>query len=328
MGELGTGSGIANELVAVAVAGDLEFRTVSAGSGYACGTTTDDAGYCWGRNDLNQLGIGGAGGNRTTPTPVAGGLAFEVVRAGVIVTCGLDSSGSAHCWGLNTVGQAGRSSPAEIPEPMVVEGSETFVTLDIGGNHACAAASDGEGFCWGDNGTGQLGTGSTSVPLREPTPVSGGLEFQLVTVALDASHTCGLTMQGEAFCWGANNRGQLGDGSNTNRAAPVPVSGGLVFESLDAGQFHTCGVATDGRAHCWGWNADGQLGDGTTADRSTPVAVATDLRFDMISAGQIHTCAVSVDGAVWCWGDGGDGQLGNDDTQDSSVPVRVEVAEE
>lgn len=326
-GELGTDSGATNETAAVAIAGDLRLRTISAGSGYACGTTTDDEAYCWGRNDLNQLGIGGSSDNQNIPTPVAGGVAFDVVRAGVIVTCGLDTSGAAHCWGLNTLGQAGRSSPAEITEPLVVEGSETFVSLDIGGNHACGAASDGDGFCWGANATGELGTGNTSIPQRQPTPVAGGLKFQLVTVALDAAHSCGLTPQGEGFCWGWNNRGQLGDGTTTNRAAPTAVSGGLLFQSLDAGQFHTCGVATDGQAYCWGWNGDGQLGDGSTTDRSTPVQVATDIRFESISAGLIHTCGVSVDEEIWCWGDGGDGQLGNDDTQDSSVPVRVVVRE-
>src|SRR5439155_26386902 len=89
-----------------------------------------------------------------------------------------------------------------------------------------------------------------------------------------AQSSCGLTTSGAAYCWGFNKWGQLGNGTTTNSATPVPVSGGLTFEAISAGGQQSCGLTTGGVAYCWGWNARGQLGNGTTTDRYTPVKVA------------------------------------------------------
>jgi alpha-tubulin suppressor-like RCC1 family protein len=78
-----------------------------------------------------------------------------------------------------------------------------------------------------------------------------------------------------AYCWGMNTNGQVGDGSTTNRPAPVVVAGGLTLASLAAGGLHTCGVTSGGAAYCWGSGNLGQLGDGTGLDRQTPVAVVS-----------------------------------------------------
>jgi alpha-tubulin suppressor-like RCC1 family protein len=100
--------------------------------------------------------------------------------------------------------------------------------------------------------------------------VSGG-PFSNVTAG--SSHTCALTSAGAAYCWGANDHGQLGDGTLTMRTSPVLVGGGLTFFSLSAGGSHTCGV-TIGGAYCWGANGNGQLGDGTTTDSAVPAKVS------------------------------------------------------
>jgi len=106
-----------------------------------------------------------------------------------------------------------------------------------------------------------------------PTSVVGGLTF--TSLALGAQHTCGLTSGGTAYCWGANEEGQLGDGTFApRRLTPTPVAGGLTFTSLALGEVHTCGLTSGGAAYCWGWNGGGQLGDGTTSPRSTPTPVA------------------------------------------------------
>jgi hypothetical protein len=85
--------------------------------------------------------------------------------------------------------------------------------------------------------------------------------------------SCGLTSGGEAYCWGDNGHGAIGDGTSINSNVPVAVLGGLTFESLSAGIAHSCGLTTGGDAYCWGWNWSGELGDGTYTDSNVPVLV-------------------------------------------------------
>jgi len=107
-----------------------------------------------------------------------------------------------------------------------------------------------------------------------PVAVSGGLTFSVV--AAGALHTCGVVSAGAATCWGANDEGQLGNGSLTSRWTPVAVSGGVTFSALTANGVHTCGLTNAGVAFCWGYNDFGQLGRGTFGSpySTVPVAVA------------------------------------------------------
>ncbi len=104
--------------------------------------------------------------------------------------------------------------------------------------------------------------------------VSGGLTFTAVSAG--TSYTCGLVGVGEAFCWGYNLDGQLGDGTSgggNDRLTPTAVTGGLTFTTVSAGRISTCGLLSDGSAYCWGNNIAGQLGDGSTTSSSVPVLV-------------------------------------------------------
>src|SRR2546423_995537 len=129
---------------------------------------------------------------------------------------------------------------------------------------------------------------------------------------------------GMAYCWGANDTGQLGDGTTTSRATPVPVSGGLSFAVLDGGGGHSCGVITSGAAYCWGDNTSGQLGDGTGTGRANPAAVADHLEFVSVSAGLGHACGLTPRGTAYCWGRNASGQLGDGTTTASALPVPVQ----
>lgn len=149
------------------------------------------------------------------------------------------------------------------------------------------------------------------------------LSAALRVVAVGAVHTCGVTATGEAFCWGWNRDGQLGDSTTRDTSVPVRVRGGIRFDSVAAGGAHTCGLATDGTAYCWGFNLSGQLGDSGTPSRSVPGRVAGSRSFRTVSAGGAYTCGVAQDGTAHCWGWNRHGQLGDGTNADRLTPVPV-----
>jgi len=202
--------------------------------------------------------------------------------------------------------------------------------LASGWNHSCVLTPPGGVRCWGRNDHGQLGNGTTS-DSASAVDVSG-LGFGVKAVSAGAEHTCALTAIGAVKCWGRNQFGQLGNGSNLDSATPQDVSGlsaGARFisaggEISSEGSAHTCAVTVSGAVMCWGANQSGQLGDGSTTNSSVPDNVQG-LSFGIrgIAVGSAHSCALTGTGGTVCWGDNQFGQLGNDSRQGSLVPVDV-----
>jgi alpha-tubulin suppressor-like RCC1 family protein len=190
--------------------------------------------------------------------------------------------------------------------------------------NTCALTTRGVGHCWGFTGTGFADSGGDQAkPIYSaPTPVAGGLSFAAISVG--GFHTCGVTGDGAAYCWGDNFNGQLGDGSAGASAAPVPVIGGLSFRALSAGVYHTCGLTTAGTIYCWGNNHAGQLGNGALSyTNSSPMLVSGGLSFVAVGAGHEYSCGLTTNGAAYCWGDNDYGELGTGDSATSAVPVPV-----
>lgn len=252
----------------------------------------------------------------------SGNVGFVSVGAGAEHTCGVMTDGAAYCWGSEAGGRLGSSHLGGVGSvwvPVAVSGDLVFAALSVGPHHSCGVAVDGVSYCWGEGGSGQLGNESTSNSLL-PVPVwGGGLVFKAVSAG--GHHTCAVTKDSAAYCWGLGFR--LGDGSTATALTPVPVSGGLAFTEVSAGGHHTCGVTTDGVAYCWGLGQFGQLGNGSTANSLVPMPVSGGLAFAAVSAGADHTCGVTKDGAMYCWGMGQHGQLGNGSTANSLVPAPV-----
>jgi alpha-tubulin suppressor-like RCC1 family protein len=144
-------------------------------------------------------------------------------------------------------------------------------------------------------------------------------------VAAGREHTCALTSDGSAFCWGSNEFSQLGvadDGTTCARGdsnipcstVPVPVSGTIRFRRLSAGDAHNCGIATDDRVYCWGDNLRGALGDPSLRRAIAPAPIATTALFSDVAAGGAHSCGLRTDGVALCWGANDMGQIGNGST--------------
>ena len=199
-------------------------------------------------------------------------------------------------------------------------------TLAVGGFHSCALTSGGEAYCWGSNTDSQLGrapsdTPPAILPDSVPVPVIGGHSWRSLTAG--RFHTCGITTENEAYCWGDNQTGQLGSGDPDDSSTPVLVAGGRSWRQLDAGSGHTCGVTNTNEAFCWGDGTSGQLGAADSASSPTPVAVAGGRRWATVDAGLDHSCGVTQGGAAYCWGDDSSGELGRGVGASTGRPVLV-----
>src|SRR6185437_15867155 len=152
------------------------FASILAGFDHSCGLRTDGAAFCWGNNDVGQLGDKSLT-SRLTPVPVFGGFVFKQLVAGAFHTCGLTTAGQAYCWGLGEDGQlgSGRQLPTSAV-PVAVAGGYEFASLGSGSYHTCGLTTAGKAYCWGWNDYGQLGTGTFSSEL-EPVAVQTTLTF-------------------------------------------------------------------------------------------------------------------------------------------------------
>jgi alpha-tubulin suppressor-like RCC1 family protein len=322
------------------VSGQPVYVTVSAAAAHTCavsGVSYDGAGghqpvFCWGRNAEQELDDG------TTVERMAPVIATipDYAFYGIALTAGGASSCAEYddmqlqgvvgshevfpelyvshlrCWGGNASGQVGAApSPGATP----VDVGSYIGGASVSASHACAVhsvfAPADSIVCWGDNQYGELGDGTRTTRFT-PAGVHGFVGTPSFVRAGDG-FACGVNTSGQAFCWGHNSEGQLGDNTRVDRAIATPVATNIHFATgpkFSAGTAHVCGIGTDGHAYCWGRNAFGQLGDGTQTTRSGPVAVATSIGFVAIAAGGEHTCALAADSTAYCWGNDDHGQLG------------------
>lgn len=209
----------------------------------------------------------------------------------------------------------------EIATPSINAGFQA--SISAGAYHTCAVLGNGAVKCWGRNDVGQLGNRS-NVSRSYPVQVAG-LTAGVIGISAGRTHTCAVTISGAAKCWGDNQSGQLGNGSNIDSNRPVAVRGlNNGVASISAGSDHTCAVLIAGGVKCWGAGGYGRLGDGSNASSNVPLNVV-DLgtQVKSIAAGGFHTCALLVDGVVKCWGWSVNGQLGNGSTFDVDGPVTV-----
>jgi len=252
-----------------------------------------------------------------------------MVEGGDHATCGIRSDHTLWCWGANDLGVVGIGrGVASAPEPTRVgdrrDWAEVSVTLD----HACGVTRGGTRFCWGQNATGQLGTGDTA-PRWTPQRILDGITWAAVSVGGDIDHdaryegsSCGLSAVGLLYCWGSNDRGQLGVGSTADSTMPVHTDSGA-WSAVSVGTDFACGVGLDGGRYCWGRNDHGELGLGDTVDRAVPQRSADEPAWTGVSAGSDHACGTHPDGTLLCWGGDGNGQLGQASGGDRLTPARV-----
>jgi len=253
------------------------------------------------------------------------------VHAGEHATCVRKRDGSVWCWGDGgstparlalpdgdvaqlEIGGAGvcvRYANGDVHCATSLRGPMTKVPLlgstdiAVGASHACAVTGDKHVACWGANASGELGTGTT-VPSTVPLLALGGL-VGVRRVAAGVETTCAVTDGGATWCWGLDDRDQLGRGicPLCDSKTPMPVDDELsLAASVTVADHFACALTTAGAAWCWGTNNQGQLGDRAADNPSdSPHRIQALSGITQLRSGGSHSCAVGAGGAVSCWGD-------------------------
>jgi len=216
------------------------------------------------------------------------------------------------------------------------------IYISAGSYHSIAVNSNGDLYSWGWNGQGQLGNGTNTdsnvpLPVRTAgTPMAGK---KIVHVSTGGNFYKGsslaLSSEGKVYSWGANDKGQLGNGTTNDSNLPVevkvegtPMAGKKIVQTA-IGVTHSMALDSEGKVYSWGENVNGLLGTGDSIPATLPVEVRTSgtpmagKKIVQISAGGSHSMALDSEGNIYAWGWGGEGQLGNGANDNSNVPILV-----
>jgi alpha-tubulin suppressor-like RCC1 family protein len=245
---------------------------------YTCARRSNGSITCWGDNASGQLGDGTVNPRTVPATSVTGLFAPpNVLALGASHGCTQLENGNGACWGVNTYGQLGdgtmmnRMQATPMPVTMVRQIAASGYSTSVAGGSTCALRMNGTIACWGSNDFGQLGNGAASAtPSVNPVEVAG--ITGAVEIASGRYHVCARHGAGLVSCWGHNDGGQIGDGTqNIDRPAPVAVTLARPAVHIAGGGYHTCALLDDDSVYCWGYNAAGQLGDASQTTQTSPV---------------------------------------------------------
>jgi hypothetical protein len=274
---------------------------------------------CFGSNLDGQLGQTPVSAGDPTPVTVAGLTGVTRLAAGTAHTCAV-AGGAVRCWGRNAQGQLGTGSASATPATDWVSSLVTTGASDVASllDTTCALVA-GQVSCWGANGTGQIG--DPAAPNPQPTPDPVTLPSTATILAVGGDHSCAVVAGNGLWCWGANDRGQLGTGS-TGATQTTPVQASRIDNNklsiwAAPGASFTCSAKDAVQVTCNGANNQEQTGVAPASTSNTgngPVAFGNG--FVGGAAGLEHACAL-VDVAppsstlvVKCWGRNAEGQLG------------------
>ena len=352
---------------------------ISVGGQHSCALKENSQVVCWGmgangrlgNNDINEgdssvpvvvmfaesaPNTGGTVSLSATPSMVALDR-VEQISAGKAHTCALRGGGEVFCWGRGVDGQLGNNNESNSDSLFAtrvvgLSGSGSLsevLQINVGISHTCALKESDGVFCWGNGSNGRLGYGDNTyskVPrvVLPESPLRRVIDSATLMSQISAggNHSCAVSFQGKAFCWGRGDNGRLGHNATSSSSVPIRVaginnaSGSLSnISQISAGGTHSCALTRGGAALCWGQGDQGQLGQSpdnsedsrfpvevaSTTVESEPNAKLTDVM--QISTGDEHNCAVKNNGEVVCWGYGNKGALGYGDLENKYHPTAV-----
>jgi len=306
---------------------------------HSCAFNSDTAdgnglAVCWGYNNNGQLG---SGNNVTSYIPVKVDNSINAAYVmdtdnGRMSNCSVIADGTIKCWGRNTYGQLGNNSndnsniPVTVVKDLFGSSLEYMDSVSVGGYHACGVYDNRENddnfvYCWGLNNSGQLGDNTTSdknYAVRVKTLSSNGHSsidlINIDKVVVGLTHSCALMKDSTVYCWGRNDKGQLGDNSDTDSELAKKVDGLENVVDIVAGDDFTCAnyIADDVMdIKCWGDNSYSQIKDSLLTKYDEPVSLNMNNVNDFMASGG-YICYVLEDGGVLCRGENSNHQIGDD----------------
>lgn len=320
---------------------------------------------CWGNASQGQLANGSTVSSQSEPARMSEGIIgttggtsiYPALAANGPLSVGgnhvcSEANGMTFCWGSNSDGQLGRNDGSmQQIQPTTVDYSAhgiphvnpSTIKTAAGSTHSCSIITSFV-FCWGANTYGQLGTGDTN-SSNTPRNIGGGTwgttfggggDRRATDISAGPRNTCAI-VNSQLYCWGANEYGQIGDGTTTPQTSPrlVTAFSGMQVMAVSVGTNHTCAIV-DGDGYCWGSNGryatgknsntgitanplDGKL---TLGAANTTIGSVVGATFTAISAGNNYSCAV-MNGTAGCWGKNDFGQTGTGLVGDVPVPTTI-----
>jgi len=261
------------------------WKQVSCGGRHTAAIKTDGTLWAWGANNFGGVGDGGTVPKSSPVQTSVGGNTWKMVAvSGYHSTAAIKTDGTLWTWGrFNTVintdfGAAAAYSPVQAA-------GTTWKQVALGYIHAGAIKTDGTLWMWGTANSGVLGNNTSTSVYSPVQTIAGGYNWKQVSCGNQT--TAAIKTDGTLWTWGANDYGQLGDGTATNRSSPVQtVSMSTNWKMVSAGQYMTTGIKTDGTLWTWGTGGSGALGDGTTTYKPSPVqTIAGGTNWKQVSAG-------------------------------------------
>ncbi|MFC1482352.1 RCC1 domain-containing protein [Myxococcota bacterium] len=319
---------------------------MEAGEVSTCAVRVDGSVWCWGLNNLGQLGDGlthqpsSSGDCSPNPVNVLGVIDAHLLASGLGSNCAMAGVGDIYCWGKNYAGQLGDGTTIDRSTPVQNTLLTNVVSMALGNVHACALLSDGSVFCWGLNYCGILGDGvdthgqcTTADADCSLIPVQVQGLTDVVQIKIGNDNSCALRSDGTVHCWGCNFFGHFAvdpiDGpedcvGDPCSRVPYQISGIADAAEISIGGSHGCAILQNGTAKCWGEGGSGQHGDGFDHWTFGATQVIDVGYIIALAAGDDHTCALRSDGQVFCWGNGNYGRLGSGDGYSSNIPLQVD----
>lgn len=288
----------------------LRLIDLSVGSRHNCALIEDRTVRCWGDNRAGQLGDGTTTSN-VRPVTVVGLSNVGSVAVGHEHSCAVLEDGTALCWGNNANGQLGNDTKIDSLTPVPVMGLSGIRSINPGVSVTCALTLVGRVFCWGRGG--ELGDGTVTEALT-PRAITALTNVSQISVSSNGGrstniHVCGVRVNSSAFCWGANDDGQCGNGEQGIETTPVEVTGITDAIEITAGGGHACVRRTSGLS-CWG--ASQLVGDGSVQRRLVPTTITTPANIVVgVASGDNFTLVQGDLGPLYCWGLSGSGQCGD-----------------
>jgi len=232
---------------------------VALGYDHGCALLATGHVRCWGSNVTGQVGDGTRAA-RSHVSPVLGLHDVTAIAAGLRHTCARTRKGLVKCWGNNESGELGLGEPEKFKAfdfrslPVPVKGLSHVAGIALGAKFSCAWLENGTAHCWGRGREGELGAG-TRVPVGDARPTPGRVEgLEHVEHLRAGGHeACAILKNGEVWCWGANLKGSLGDGTKESHPSPVRVEGWDGVEDLQLGDERACGRFPGGEVRCAGF---------------------------------------------------------------------------